>query len=138
MLEIRPGETCDLAEIAAIQAASPGAAAWPEADYLRYGLRVAVCQNRVAGFLATRTVAEGEREILNLAVAPERRRQGCGRALVESFLKEARGDVFLEVRVSNSFARQFYKSLGFQELTLRQGYYAAPPEAAIVMKFHSC
>jgi len=138
MLEIRRGEQRDLAEIAAIQAASPEAAEWRCADYLQYDLCVAVCENRVAGFLAARTVAEGESEILNLAVAPEFRRRGCGRALVEAFLKRARGDVFLEVRSSNLHALGFYKSLGFQELTLRQDYYAAPPEAAIVMKFHSC
>jgi ribosomal-protein-alanine N-acetyltransferase len=138
MLEIRPGQPRDLAEIAAIQTASPGAAAWPAADYLLYDLRVAVCENRVAGFLAARTVAEGESEILNLAVAPEFRRQGCGRALMESFLRGVRGAVFLEVRRSNSGAREFYKSMGFHELTLRQEYYSEPPEAAIVMKFHSC
>ena len=138
MLEIRPGQPRDLAEIAAIQMASPGAAAWPAADYLLYDLRVAVCENRVAGFLAARTVAEGESEILNLAVAPEFRRQGCGRALMESFLRGVRGAVFLEVRRSNSDAREFYKSMGFHELTLRQDYYSQPPEAAIVMKFHSC
>jgi ribosomal-protein-alanine N-acetyltransferase len=138
MLEIRPGQPRDLAEIAAIQTASPGAAAWPAADYLPYDLRVAVCENRVAGFLAARTVAEGESEILNLAVAPEFRRQGCGRALMESFLRGVRGAVFLEVRRSNSGAREFYKSMGFHELTLRQEYYSEPPEAAIVMKFHSC
>jgi ribosomal protein S18 acetylase RimI-like enzyme len=128
MLEIRPGEPRDLAEIAAIQTASPAAAAWPAADYLQYDLRVAVRENRVAAFLAARTVAEGESEILDLAVAPEFRRRGFGRALMESFLKGVRGAVFLEV----------HKSLGFQELALRQDYYAAPPEAAIVMKFHSC
>jgi ribosomal-protein-alanine acetyltransferase len=138
MVEIRAGEARDLMEIATIQAASPAAAAWPEADYLGYDLRVAVCGDRMAGFLAARRVAEGEAEILNLAVAPEMRRRGIGRALMDSFLKGAGGDVFLEVRSSNSGAREFYKSLGFEELTLRQGYYTAPPEAAIVMKFHSC
>ena len=138
MLEIRPGEPRDLAEIAAIRTASPEAAAWPAADYLQYDLRVALHEDRVTGFLATRTAAEGESEILNLAVAPEFRRRGFGRALMESFLKGVRGDVFLEVRRSNSGAREFYKSLRFQELTLRENYYAAPPEAAIVMKFHSC
>src|ERR1017187_2616873 len=138
MLEIRPGEPRDLADIAAIQTASPEAAAWPAADYLHYHLRVAVRDNRVAGVLAARTVAGGISEALILGVAPGFRRRGFGRVLMESFLKDVRGAVFLEVRSSNSYAREFYKSLGFQELTLRQNYYADPPEAAIVMKFHSC
>ena len=138
LLQIRPGEPADLEAIAAIQAASPEAAGWPPGDYLQYALRVAVCERGVAGFVVTRPTSEGEAEVLNLAVAPEFRRQGVARALMGAFLHDFRGDVYLEVRSSNSSARGFYKSLGFQELTLREGYYEAPPEAAIVMKFHSC
>ena len=136
--QIRAGEPADLEAIAAIQAASPEAALWPPGDYLQYDLRVAVRERRVAGFLVTRRTAESEAEVLNLAVAPEFRRQGVARALMGAFLHVFRGDVFLEVRSSNSSAREFYKSLGFQELTLRKDYYGTPPEAAIVMKFHSC
>ena len=135
---LRPGEPGDLDAIAAIQAASPEAAPWPPGDYLRYDLRVAVRQQRVAGFLVTRRTAEAEAEVLNLAVDPDFRRQGVARALICAFLHNFQGDVFLEVRCSNSSARGFYKSLGFQELTLRKDYYEMPPEAAIVMKFHSC
>src|ERR1035441_4530770 len=113
MLVIRQGEARDLGEIATIQAASPAAAAWPEADYLGYDLRVAVCEDRVTGFLAARRVAEGGGGVLDLAVAPELRRRGIGRALMDSFLNGAGGDVFLEVRSSNCSAREFYKSLGF-------------------------
>jgi ribosomal-protein-alanine N-acetyltransferase len=111
---------------------------WPPGDYLQYDLRVAERQRRVAGFLVARRTAEGEAEVLNLAVAPEFRRQGVARALMRAFLHGFQGDVFLEVRSSNLSALEFYKSLGFQELTLRTDYYERPPEAAIVMKFHSC
>jgi ribosomal-protein-alanine N-acetyltransferase len=135
---IRPAAPPDLPEIAAIQAASPEAASWPAAAYLQYDLRVAVLENRVAGYLAARSVAADEFEILDLAVAPEFRRLGVGQALMGSFLASLHGTVFLEVRRSNLTAREFYKSLGFQELTVREQYYSLPPEAAIVMKFHSC
>lgn len=135
---VRRGGEADLAAIAAIQSASPQAAQWPPADYLSYDLRVAVCGDRVAGFLADRQVAGGEREILNLAVAPEFRRRGVARALVRSFLDGFHGVVFLEVRSSNAGARELYKSLGFQELALRHGYYDFPPEPGVVMKFRSC
>jgi len=135
---IRPGEAADLEQIAAIQNACPEAAHWPPADYLKYDLLVAVVANRVAAFLATRTVIQGEYEILNLAVASPFRRQGVARALWKSFAASARGSTFLEVRESNQAARSFYLSLGFQEVGSRSGYYDAPPESAIVMKFHSC
>jgi len=134
---VRPGDFADLAAIASIQADSREAACWAPADYLAYDLRVAICENRVAGFLAARALADDECEILNLAVAPEYRRRGLARALVQSLLEGWHGAIFLEVRASNSGARALYKSLGFQELTLRGDYYDSPPEPAIVMKFHS-
>jgi [ribosomal protein S18]-alanine N-acetyltransferase len=135
---IRPGEPGDLPEIAAIQAASPQAANWPPESYLEYGLSVADADGRVAGFLAWRTVAEGEFEILNLAVEPGFRRRGVGRALLLSLQKRLSGVVYLELRASNEAARCLYKSLCFQEVGSRPGYYDNPPEAAIVMKLHSC
>jgi len=135
---IRRGEPGDLARIAAIQAASPEAPSWPVGDYLKYDLLVAVSETRVAAFLAYRTLAEGEREILNLAVAPEFRRKGIARRLWNVFLEHFRGSVFLEVRESNLAALNLYVSLGFQGLGRRPGYYENPPEAAVVMKFHSC
>src|SRR5579863_3364954 len=112
MTGIRRGEPSDLAEVAAIQEASPEAARWSVAEYSQYDFRVAVDGRRIAGFLVSRAVAEDEREILNLAVAPEFRRQGVGRGLLAGFLTEARGTVFLEVRESNLAARNIYKSMG--------------------------
>jgi ribosomal-protein-alanine N-acetyltransferase len=135
---IRRGGPGDLAEVAVIQAASPEAAQWDAADYLQYDFRVLVCGIRVAGFLVSRALAEGETELLNLAVAPDFRRQRVARKLVESLLAESSGVVYLEVRESNRVARKFYNHMGFQEVSSRSGYYQTPPEAAIVMKFHSC
>jgi len=138
MPAIRPGEAADLEQIAAIQNASPEAAQWPPADYLKYGLLVAIVENRVAAFLATRSLIEGEYEILNLAVASEFRRQGVARALWKAFAASPHASIYLEVRESNRAARNFYLSLGFQEVGTRPAYYPSPPETAIVMKFHSC
>ena len=138
MLEIRQGEARDLAGVAAVQAASPEAAQWNPADYLDYEFRVATSETGVAGFLVARRVAEGEAEILNLAVAPQFRRQGVARALAESFLEGFPGAVYLEVRASNTSAQEFYKTFGFQQVSVREGYYHTPAEAAIVLKFHSC
>ena len=135
---IRRAEAGDLEAVAAIQSASQGAAHWPVADYLQYEFMVAVSDGTVAGFLVWRPLAEGECEVLNLAVAPQFRRQGIARELLNPLLNLRDTDVFLEVRESNQAARIFYKSMGFQEVGSRPSYYQDPPEAAIVMKFHSC
>jgi ribosomal-protein-alanine N-acetyltransferase len=124
--------------VAAIQADSPEASAWGVDGYLELDFLVAAEEGRIAGFLVARTLAADERELLNLAVDPLHRRRGIGRSLVKALLAEAPGAVFLEVRESNRRARDLYKSLGFQEVSLRKNYYDHPPEAAIVMKFHSC
>jgi len=138
MAAIRPGGVEDLEAVAAIQASSPGAAKWDVADYQRHGFLVAEDGNQVVGFLIWRAVAADEGEILNLAVVPEFRRKGVARELLEGAFQTIKGDFFLEVRESNTGAQEFYKYLGFQEVSRRVGYYASPLETAIVMKFHSC
>jgi [ribosomal protein S18]-alanine N-acetyltransferase len=135
---IRPGAEDDLAEIRAIQSASPEASQWDPADYLQYDLRVAVAGARVIGFAVARRTAPDEYELLNLAIAPGFRRRGVARRLVESLKARDGVAIFLEVRESNHIARAFYKALSFQEVSIRKNYYYHPSESAIVMKFHSC
>jgi [ribosomal protein S18]-alanine N-acetyltransferase len=138
MVAVRRGGPSDLTAIGAIQQASPEAAQWNPTDYLEHHLWVADREGRVAGFLVARTLAPGECEILNVAVAPQGRRQGIAHALFAALLRDFHGTICLEVRRSNEMARNVYKSLGFEELAVRPGYYQDPPEPAIVMKFHSC
>ena len=135
---IRRGEAGDLAAVAAIQRASPEAAQWDVAGYLSNDFLVAADASGIAGFVVARTPVEGESEILNIAVAPEFRRRGVARELVSALPACSGGTVFLEVRESNQAARSLYKSMAFEEVGRRDGYYDNPPETAIVMKFHSC
>jgi ribosomal-protein-alanine N-acetyltransferase len=135
---IRPAGPGDFEAVAAIQAASPHAAQWPVADYLLYEFLVALEVDVVVGFVVWRTVAEGESELLNLAVAAEFRRRGIARQLMAAILSLPEHEIFLEVRESNEAARMFYKSIGFKEVSIRREYYCSPVEAGIVMKFHSC
>ena len=131
----------DLGDIAAIQQASPEAAQWAVAEYLKYDSVVAEAGGRISGFLVSRTVAAGESEILNLAVQPEYRRCGVARTLMSRFLADHPGLVYLEVRESNIAALTFYKSIGFKEFATRRGYYESPhgsSETAIVMRLHPC
>lgn len=86
-------------------------------------------------FLLGRAIA-GEAELLTLAVAPEARRQGQGRALTLEFAATARGmgarDLFLEVAADNHPAQALYAALGWRETGRRRGYYA-PGLDAVVM-----
>ena len=138
MIVIRPAAEPDLPAIDDVQRASPEAAQWPVSDYLRYDCLVAVEETAIAGFLVSRSVAEDEREILNLAVHPRFRRRGAARALLEAECNRNPADAFLEVRASNQAARAFYNVMGFTEEGIRSRYYENPSESGIVMKRRSC
>ncbi len=79
------------------------------------------------GFSLVRTVA-GESELLLIAVAPDRHRQGIGTALLDDFLARARDAgatrVHLEVRDGNA-ATSMYQAAGFAPVGRRRNYYRA-------------
>ena len=81
-----------------------------------------------------------EGSVTNIAVHPDFRRRGLGRAVVLRMLDEAkkRGirSVFLEVRVSNEAARSLYLSEGFSEIGRRKNFYRAPVEDALAMAYY--
>lgn len=133
-ISVRRAATGDIDAIAAIQSESPGAASWDPSSYMDHDCRVATLDGQAVGFLVTRPTGPGETEILNLAVAPAWRRRGVARALLDEVLREASGQIFLEVRESNTAARQLYRAVGFQEIGIRRNYYHEPSEAAIVMR----
>lgn len=90
----------------------------------------------VAGFVCFQVAAD-EAEVLNLAVQPSARRQGIGSRLLDQTLREAvrKGAhrVFLEVRETNQPALEFYERHGFEVTMRRAGYYAEPPDDALVL-----
>jgi ribosomal protein S18 acetylase RimI-like enzyme len=137
-LRIRPGEELDIAAMAAIQEAAPEAARWAPAEYLRYDVIVAEFDGTVTGFAVSRQTGPGEREILNLAVAPGWRRQGVASRLLAAVLEHNDAKLFLEVRESNLVARKLYKNFGFEVTARRLAYYANPSETGIVMEWRKC
>lgn len=76
--------------------------------------------------------------LMNLAVDPERRGAGAGRALLEDFLHQARHegapDAWLEVAVDNEAALGLYRAYGFEDVRIRPRYYQPEDIDALVMR----
>ena len=132
-MTFRAATLADLRAIAIIQ----GPSSWEPADYLKHDCVVAVADGAVAGFLASREVAPGERELLYIAVASAHRRHGVASGLLKHAIKRFPGTWFLEVRESNAAAVRLYEIAGFQIVGHRPEYYRDPVETAIVMRFFS-
>lgn len=98
---------------------------------------VAVEAGEVVGYVGSQTVL-GETDMMNLAVAPEARRQGTGRALVlalvEALTEKGSRSLMLEVRVSNIPAQKLYEGLGFSQVGRRPKYYVNPREDALILR----
>jgi [ribosomal protein S18]-alanine N-acetyltransferase len=73
--------------------------------------------------------------LMNVAVAPERRRAGIARGLIARLVEEAGGRLpfTLEVRVSNRPAIAMYERLGFRSAGVRPRYYQDNGEDALIM-----
>ena len=69
----------------------------------------------------------GEAELYRIAVSPDFRRKGLGEAILSDFIEKCRqldGEkIFLEVRSRNIPAISLYKKAGFEEISVRKGYY---------------
>lgn len=90
--------------------------------------------NDLVGYLICARYAEAY-HLMNVAVDPNRRRQGIARALIDALLERTGADanITLEVRVSNAGAIALYESYGFRSVGTRRRYYADTGEDAIIM-----
>jgi ribosomal-protein-alanine N-acetyltransferase len=141
-VRIRPAVGRDLPDISTIQQTSPESSQWEAQDYLAFDCHVALVDDstsghRIAGFLVSRSVADKEREILNIAIHPDFRRLHIATELLKDELSRWPGTHFLEVRESNSPARRLYEGLGFEAVGERPAYYDNPSETGIVMRILS-
>lgn len=133
----------DLDEVLAIERAS-FSMPWSRGAFL-YEIernQVARCfvvrsEGRLAGYLCLWEVAD-ELHVTNIAVHPDLRRRGLGRAMLAQTLDDARRRGFrlvvLEVRPSNVEALRLYESFGFHVIGRRRGYYYDTGEDALVME----
>lgn len=143
-MNLRPATRADGAALAEAHAAAFDEP-WPAADILRFAedrggfALVADEGGQIAGFILCRLIA-GEAEVLTLAVRPQARRRGVGRALLEAALALSRptaSAMFLEVAADNPGAIALYAGVGFDVVGRRAGYYGrrdAPSVDALVMR----
>jgi ribosomal-protein-alanine N-acetyltransferase len=93
-------------------------------------------REQVVGYVVFWLVHD-EVHVLNLGTAPEARRRGVGRALMEEAHATGRrrgaSVATLEVRRSNAPAIALYAALGYRQVGVRPNYYAEEREDAIVM-----
>ena len=138
----RPLAAADIDQMAALEAACMGGDAWSVAqcaDELGRKDRswwVAIDdQGAVRGY-AGGQILDGQLQLFKVACAPEARRGGIARQLMERLSEDARNlgasDMLLEVRASNESAQAFYRSLGLGDVGTRPGYYSDGEDALIM------
>ncbi|WP_125116339.1 ribosomal protein S18-alanine N-acetyltransferase [Agathobaculum sp. Marseille-P7918] len=97
---------------------------------------VAERDGQAVGYVGCQTVLD-EGYITNVAVSPDCRRQGIGRALIAELVSRARVQdlafVTLEARASNAPALALYEGAGFGRVGVRKNFYTAPTEDAVLM-----
>ncbi len=135
MTTVRPGRPADRRRLQVVQQALPepspqlleaalGGATPGEADNNGpLGLFVRVADGSPVGYAIT--VAGSEAYVLELAVHPDRQRQGHGSALVEALSERfsTLETLRLTVAVTNERARRFYGSHGFEQVDRLTEYF---------------
>lgn len=95
-------------------------------------------QSRIIGYALVQHVLD-EAHLLNICVHPQQQGRGLGRQLLNAVIDAVslRGSnlMVLEVRRSNRRAQELYLSAGFNEMSIRRGYYPAAQgrEDAVLM-----
>lgn len=114
-------------------------------DCLRVGYNawVMTLEDKVIGY-GIIMLAPGEAHILNICVSPDYQGKSLGRYLLRHLVKKSHQTdidmVLLEVRRSNTNAKQLYDSEGFHELGVRKAYYptdSGREDAIILAKYIS-
>jgi ribosomal-protein-alanine N-acetyltransferase len=97
---------------------------------------VAIKDDVVIGFGGLWLILD-EGHVTNIAVHPEYRGIGAGDMLLEGLIEicklEGIASMTLEVRVSNTSARNLYKKHGFIEEGIRKKYYTDTNEDGVIM-----
>lgn len=141
-MTVIPMEERHLAALAEIEKAcfhAPWSAAMLREELGKGIFLVAEQDGAAAGYVGCQTVLD-EGYITNVAVSPDCRRQGVGRALVAALKARAAqaglAFVTLEARASNAPAIALYEGAGFRRVGVRRNFYTAPTEDAVLMTLY--
>ncbi len=144
MSKVEPATPCHADALAYLhEAAFPPGARWNAPTMaLQLGLPGAFGWIAPAGgMILARTVID-EAEILTLAVHPDARRQGLGRALLNAAIRTAAEQgstgLYLEVDARNTAARALYAASGFVEVGRRAAYYGPGGDALVLRASIAC
>lgn len=142
-LLIRPMRADDLLSVEAIDHSS-FPLPWPPGSY-RYELYdnplarcwVADADGRVVGSLVGWLILD-EYQVATLSVDPDHRREGIGKALLETAMTAAQAEgavrFTLEVRTGNAAAQALYRAFGFTMTGVSPGRYADGEDAVLMEK----
>lgn len=93
-------------------------------------------ESKVVGYVGIWKVGD-EGHITNVAVHPDYRGKGIGKALLAVLMEFTKRENItfytLEVRISNATAIHLYETFGFKEAGLRKKYYPDNLEDALIM-----
>lgn len=133
---LEPGDIDAMAEIERLCFAFPWSreSLASELNNPRAHYCIAQLDGRIAGY-AGAWIVLGEAYVTNVAVHPDFRRRGLGRALMQQLIEHAAAldapDMTLEVRISNQPAIALYESLGFECAGVRKKFYPDGEDALI-------
>ncbi len=138
-LTIRPAVIADAPAIAALEAACFSLPRLQAQIEREIGNFLTACEDgEISGYIDAAVVLD-EGYIGNIAVLPDQRGRGIGRALLHTLRERHRGALAfltLEVRASNAPAIALYASEGFQQVGVRKGMYEQPKEDALLMTYY--
>lgn len=117
---------------------------WSEEEFVRC-LRQRNCIGMVAekddavvGFMIYE-LHKNRLHLLNFAVAPNYRRMGAGRAMIDKLVSKLSSDrrnrIMLEVRETNLEAQLFFRQLDFRAISVLREFYEDTPEDAYLMQY---
>lgn len=142
MTEIRLMRADDVEKVHAIEEQC-FAVPWSRESFLREVTQnlcaryLVLCEDGEAVAYAGMWFVLDEAHVTNIAVRPDRRARGYGKAITQALIQLAADSgmtwMTLECRRSNEVAQSLYRKLGFVEVGFRKRYYADNNEDALIM-----